>query len=135
MTPDQYNKLLAENVMGWTATGGGYKGYEGADMFWIHAIDFDPYHDERDCHRALEVMRKKGWNWVIEASSTRQFTASLWRYRTDKEPYVCFQLEDAPTFTAAACEAMLKAVEGSTHNDDHGFEDGSGPADPANSPD
>jgi len=134
MTPAETNKLIAERVMGWKVWQydqwlpnhqGDHKwlddpqnypyitAHKDGLLLWRepneYAFDFDPYYDERDCMRALEKMREKGWyvragmkkdGWYVMCETSDPFhTPWLSIART------------GPTFCAAACEAMLKATE------------------------
>jgi len=93
MIPAEINNLIAERVMGWEYT-----------------ESFDPYHDERDCMRALEKMREKGWNITWESTPDHPEVVQLWKY-TDA-PFTTDPVDGTgPTFCAAACEAMRRAVE------------------------
>uniref|UniRef100_A0A6M3L2S3 Phage ABA sandwich domain-containing protein n=1 Tax=viral metagenome TaxID=1070528 RepID=A0A6M3L2S3_9ZZZZ len=109
MTPAEMNRLIAEKVMGLKTSLNLH-----TETWWVFQGDCellyelpDPYHDERDCMRALAVMRKKGWYVCWELDSTGHTVyLNRWDNGWQGAEAVC-----RPTFCAAACEAMRQAME------------------------
>ena len=129
MSPAETNRLIALRVMGWHEWTGDddYAGPYPAFFRWLgndqlavyveenYDIDhmFDPYHDERDCMRALNAAADKMLFALYDHQFKRGFGGE------QKKHTMTFWLSgertgygEGPTFCAAACDAMIKATEG-----------------------
>ena len=110
MTPAEMNRLIAEKVMGLKTSLNLH-----TETWWVFQGDCellyelpDPYHDERDCMRALAEMVKKGWVW---GSYTNAERTHVWMANEYDHYPASTEGCDGVAFCAAACEAMRQAME------------------------